>query len=585
MMFCLGISYGYHDSAIAVINDGAIAGIYSEERFSRVKHDKKFPINALKYVSKKYKLTNENIERVAYYEDPAAKIIRIREQCDSSSQFARVASSKESITDYINPTQRIKEQLNIGNDKIFLSNHHASHLFNSLTLTSHGKNGSWTALGLTLDGVGEKQTGGIYKIRSKDGIINCEEEKYYSFPNSLGLFYSAITSFLGFEVNDAEFKVMGLASYGETKYTKEMQDLISVGIDGKIEINQKAFNFSPSSNYPYTPYLITLLGAPAQSSKNYAEKFTTIESVKSDKLLKRYDDIAASTQKQLVDIVTQLARFAQDKNQTLFYSGGVALNCQCNNELAKLLNLHISPDPGDGGSSLGAIASYMHKTTGKIPRLETPYLGIDISEMTETADEQAEPDHIFKDENEIIDHAVNLLSDQKVIGWAQGRAEFGPRALGNRSILANPSSQDSKHFVNIAVKYREPFRPFAPAVLEEYADGLFEMDKLRLHRDRLNSLNLMLIAVPAKPEAEKLIPACIHVDGTSRVQIVNEKINPVLYKLIKRFHEKTGIPALLNTSFNLRGEPIVNSRDDCIRTFLASNMHALFAGNFLYTKV
>lgn len=589
-MITVGIAFGYHDSSVAVIKDEEILGIYAEERFSRLKHDKSFPTQAIKYAIKKHQITERNLEAIVYYEDPALKLSRIRSQCRNGVELARLIAGKQDIPSFINPLEKISKELGIGIEKLYISKHHTSHLFNSLAQSSWVKNNSaQKALAITLDGVGEKQTGGIYSLNKRNEKIEVEEIKRYEFPNSIGLFYSAITSFLGFEVNDAEFKVMGLASYGKPTYIKQMNEIISLEKDGTIRINPNYLNFSPSAPFPFKPQIIKILGQPARNSKEYAEHFTTIQKVGEDKELKRYADIAASTQKHIVNIITNIANRYNDNNshEAIIYSGGVALNCKCNNELGQINDLGISPDPGDGGNALGAAVAYINEHRGKMIKLTSPYLGHDIAHKED--DQQANeprisPDTTFRNELEKIEYAVDLLAQNKVIGWAQGRAEFGPRALGNRSIIANPSDINAKEFVNIAVKYREPFRPFAPAVLEEYLEDLFDINDMKINMSKLNPLNLMLVAVKAKKQALDLMPACVHVDGTSRVQVVNKKTNPLFYNLIQKFYEQTGIPGVLNTSFNLRGEPIVNNLNDCLRTFEASNMHALIAADNLYKK-
>jgi carbamoyltransferase len=584
-MYILGISFGYHDSSVAILEDGRILGVYQEERFSRKKHDNGFPARALQYVVDTFLVDSDNIQTVSYYEDPILKHLRIRDQFKDIIDYSAFLIEKSDSSCNLNPVSFIARFLKIDDSKVVVSSHHLSHAFLAASLSAKPQD---TGDVLTIDGVGEYDTCCHYS-----DLLQLYEKSSYrktnigEFPNSLGLFYSAITSFLGFEVNDAEYKVMGLAAYGEDVYSSEFQRLISINGEGKIQINLDYFQTDYGSPFPYKPAIVELLGLPAPASKFYAEKFTSIACVNADPKLKRYADIAHSAQERITNITRQIFDSYVSPATFVAYSGGVALNTKSNSSLmSDGYSLLVPPDPGDGGSSLGSALSANYFLHRSLPFFSSPYLGYDVSHDRIEAVNVPVGIRVVDccSYDELLNVAADLLIENKVLGWVQGRAEFGPRALGNRSIIANPSCQDTQFHVNKAVKFREPFRPFAPAVLSEFISTLFEVPSIDIDYPN-NPYSFMLATLPAKPAAYSLIPACIHVDGTSRVQSVSETLNPLFYGLISRFHAKSQIPALLNTSFNLRGEPMINNIGDAINTFSRSGLEVLIVNKYIFYKV
>ena len=587
-MYIIGISYGYHDSSLCIVEGKKIVAVYSEERFSRKKHDSGFPTNAWEYAKKLHGINSSTIEAVAYYEDPILKLQRIKDQINDIPEFIEYLSSKSAKNEFATPLKEISSKLNISTNLVHFLGHHDSHLFASLSLLEDKSQNHTTLTCLTADGVGEMISTALHGVEINNGKINHLSTKESHFPNSIGLFYSAITSFLGFEVNDAEYKVMGLAAYGEPTMCEQFSKVINYNEANLVQLNTEFFDFSPSAPFPYTAEFTKLFGKPAPKSTSYVEEFSSIEAVKNDPNLKHYADIACSAQQAITSILVRILKAVETSNtkHPVIYGGGVALNTKANYSLAKIRNLLITPDPGDGGNSLGAACAYSAIKKGILPRFITPYLGHDIKkESIEDIYRNLSGLSVtsFNNLNETIEAAVTYLSNGDVIGWTQGRAEFGPRALGNRSILANPQNPNAQLFVNKAVKFREPFRPFAPSILEEYLDELFDTSCIDL-RHQNSPLHYMLLTLPAKKLAYDLIPACIHVDGTSRVQVVSRKSNSTYYDLLKTFHSISGIPGVLNTSFNLRGEPMVNTVSDAIKTFSKSGMKSLFINNTMILK-
>jgi carbamoyltransferase len=584
MRFSIGLSFGYHDSSVAIAKNNELVGIYQEERFSRVKHDARFPINAITYALEHHQISVTNLDFVAYYEDPILKFNRLAKQFNNDSYLASYLYNKNSPTEYLSPVKLISDHFCISPQNVVCVSHHDAHAYSALSMR-HDKIKSRLTI-LTVDGVGEFDTAAVFKFDFSNNAILTSKKPIASFPNSIGLFYSAITSFLGFDVNDAEYKVMGLAAYGRDTFSAEMSQLIYFDEHGLLKINNDYLQFSPSSQYPYKPEIFKLLGLPAPRSKQYAEEFTDIATVQSSPDLARYANIACSAQNVITKLLTALfSRYAPQEENEVGFSGGVALNTKANYSLLNnKYKLIIPPDPGDGGSSLGALVGAYLDKYGSVIRLTTPYVGFDLANDD---DIEALPDNtslkVFPNLIDTIQAAATLLASGKVIGWVQGRSEFGPRALGNRSILANPGDFNMQSHVNRAVKFREPFRPFAPVILEECLGELFDTTGIDLLYEN-HPLKFMLTTLPAKDKAYELIPACIHVDGTSRVQIVNQTSNCVLYQLISNFYGLTGIPGLLNTSFNLRGEPMVNNAYDALQTFIKSQMEHLFIGKNFYTK-
>ena len=435
---------------------------------------------------------------------------------------------------------------------IYYSTHHLSHASASF-YTSPFKE----AAVITFDGVGEWETT-TWGTATEEGI---ELKEAIHFPHSLGMLYSAFTYYLGFKVNSGEYKVMGLAPYGKPKYVDLIKEnIIKIHKDGSYTLNMKYFSFL-ESNVMISKEFVELFGHPPRKPESRITEF--------------HADVAASIQEVLEEVILNIVNKVYDKTEedNLVLGGGVALNSVANYKILKessFESIFVHPAAGDAGSSLGAaLLFYWKGRKFKGIREFSPYLGAGFSaeEIRRVLEKiGAKVKHMKRED--LIKEAVAMLKEKKIIGWFQGRAEWGPRALGNRSILADPRWPEMKEIVNKKIKFREPFRPFAPSVLEEIAKEYFDISV----RDK-PAYYMLVVAKVKKP---KEIPAVTHVDGTGRLQIVSKKMNPAYHALITQFYEETGVPVVLNTSFNLRGEPIVNSPADAFRTFATSKMDALF---------
>tara|TARA_B100001093_G_C26852469_1_gene1025759 strand:- start:1391 stop:3178 length:1788 start_codon:yes stop_codon:yes gene_type:complete len=591
-MKILGLSFGYHDSTACLLVDGRVVGCSAEERFSRKKHDNGFPSEVIDFCLAQEGLRIGDIDAVAYYEMPGKKLERIWKSIHSEGRARAITFvgilRKMNERGALNPLTRICEKLNIGRDKVHAVLHHESH--RALALYGSGFNS--TSL-LTIDGVGEFETTTL----SHSNPLLSNEVKNAQFPDSLGFFYAAITAFLGFEVNEAEYKVMGLASYGEPSFVDALYESLKPQSETKqslseyFSLNGKYYNTEPSSLFPYATPLLELLGLPASNSDEYSadilELKTNSASVPD---VKRYADIAHSAQRVLENMVLDILekeRVEKNHGDELAFGGGVALNCKLNKSLMDNgYKLFIAPDPGDGGSAIGSAMMIHHRLTGKNPEpISEPYLGYrtDDEEICATLESfQEDIKYTIFERSELSGYVADKIASGSIVGWFQGRSEFGPRALGNRSILADPRRIETQEYVNIAIKFREEFRPFAPSILEEYADDYFELSQN--NRFQNSSYHYMLSLAKAKQRAIDEIPAVVHVDGTTRPQLVVRELNPNFHSLIEKFQKLSGVPALLNTSFNLRGEPIVNRPVDAMRTFLASGLDYLVIENFVIEK-
>lgn len=559
-MYILGISCFYHDSAACLIKDGEIIAAVQEERFTRLKHDWRLPINAINYCLKEANISIEDIDAVSFYEKPLLKFERMLET------FMYVAPRGyrafiDTIPSWIRqklwlPTI-LKKQLGY-RGRILFSMHHLSHAAGCFFLSPFDESAI-----LTIDGVGEWATASYGYGRNNKITITHEMR----FPNSLGLLYSAFTSYLGFEVNDAEYKVMGMAPYGKPNYYDIIKDkIVDVREDGSIRLNLDYFSFHYGRKM-FNKKFEAILGEPKRMPES--------------PLRQGHFDIAASLQKLTEDIVMKMAFHVHKEInlKNLCLAGGVSLNCVANGRLLKegpFREIFIQPAAGDAGGSIGAAYAAYHHYYNKIDRhpLKSTYLGpsYDEKDIIEFL-EKNKITFVRHNEEEIITKTARLLSEGKIIGWFQGRMEFGPRALGNRSILADPSRPEMKDIINKKVKFREPFRPFAPAVTNEDAPKYFELNVESPY---------MLLTAKVK---SKDIPAVTHIDGSARVQTVSEETNPLFYKLLKKFGEIKGIPILLNTSLNLRGEPIAMTPEDAYKCFIRSGMDHLVIGNFIISKV
>ncbi len=558
-MYILGISCFYHDSAACLIKDGEIIASAQEERFTRIKHDWRFPVNAIGYCLREADISINDINAVSFYEKPILKFERILETFLSIAPRGYKAFV-ENIPSWLKyklwlPTI-LKKRLGY-NGQVLFSSHHLSHAAGSFFLSQFDESAV-----LTIDGVGEWATASYGYARGNKITLSHE----LRFPNSLGLLYSTFTSYLGFKVNDAEYKVMGMAPYGKPNYYDIIKNnLVEIMEDGSIRLNLDFFSFQYGKK---------------MFNKKFESLFDMPKREPESSLTQKHFDIAASLQKITEDIILKMAFHVYKETglKRLCLAGGVSLNCVANGRLLRdgpFEEIFIQPAAGDAGGAIGAAYAAYHHYYEKPDRhpLKNIYLGphyIDkeIKEYLETNKIQ----FLYAEEDELINKVATFLSDGKVVGWFQGRMEFGPRALGNRSILADPTRKEMKDLINKMVKFREPFRPFAPAVTEEDAFKYFDL--------KVKSPYMLLTF----PVISTDIPAVTHIDGSARVQTVSEESNPLFYKLLKRFGQIKGIPVLLNTSLNIRGEPIAMSPEDAYRCFEKSAMDYLIIGNFIISR-
>ena len=563
-MYILGISCFYHDSAAVLIKDGKVVAAAEEERFTRVKYDPAFPEKAIKFCLDYAGIKSKDLSYVGFYEKPFLKVERLLQ-----TYLSRAPKGLPSFVEAI-PTMAkeklwiksfIQQKLGWEKEVIFIP-HHLSHAASSFLVSPFEK-----AAILTMDGVGEWQTttwsfGEGNKIYLK-GEIN--------FPHSLGLLYSTFTYYCGFRVNSGEYKLMGLAPNGSPKYTRQIYKyLIDVKSDGSFSLNMDYFN------YEYALKMIgskfeRLFGAPTLSPETLPHP-------------QFYCDIAASIQQVTEEIILKMARSLYQKTKTpnLCLAGGVALNCVANGRLLKegpFKNIYVQPAAGDAGGALGT-AFYIYNCLLNKKRvfvMDNAYFGPEFSEseIKKFLDRRKISYWQFKSEKIFLQKVADLLNQQKVIGWFQGRMEWGPRALCNRSILADARSPQMKDILNIKIKHREPFRPFAPVVMEEKISGCFDLS---------NPSPFMLFTAQVKSGYKGKIPAITHVDNSARIQSISSKQNKLFYNLLKQFYKLTACPLLVNTSFNTRGEPIVLTPEDAYNCFMGTGMDFLVLGNFLLDK-
>ena len=574
MVTILGISCYYHDAATSIIKDGKIIAAASEERFSRKKHDFGFPQSAINFCLRRAGISGSDLDYVVFHEKPFVKFERllmtILETYPKSSTVFResmLSWLKEKL--WIKNT--IKEKLNLENsDKILFSDHHLSHAASAFFCSPFNESAIITA-----DAVGEWSTATIGF--GKNNKINLLKE--LRFPHSLGLLYSTITAFLGFEVNEGEYKVMGLAPFGKPKYKDKIYELVNLCNDGSFSLNMKYFMYYRSVDKMFSKEFEKLFGKPCPPEDR-------------EKIIPYYADIAASIQEVLEEMLIKMANYAYEltKIKNLCFAGGVALNSKANYRILNetpFEHLFIQPAAGDDGGSLGAalFAYYSLLNNERDPTkavLKNVYLGQDYTEdyIKSFLDKNKILYEYFEDEDKFLDEVIKHLLNKEIIGWFQGRFEWGPRALGNRSILADPRIPEMKDIVNKKIKFREPFRPFAPSILVDKADEYFEIKDSR----DFYPTRFMVYVTPVKKDKRLIIPAVTHVDGTGRLQTVFKEENPIYYKLIEKFGAKTGVPIILNTSFNLKGEPIVNSPEDAYSSFIRSGMDVLVLEKFIILK-
>ena len=593
MTSILGISAFYHDSAAAIIVNGEIVAAAQEERFTRKKHDSSYPKNAINYVLKEASLKLNEVDQIVFYEKPFLKFERLLETYIGfpPSGFKSFSISmplwlSEKLFQKKMLFDALKEQDNDFNDikKINFSEHHLSHAASAFFSSPYEE-----AIILTLDGVGEWATTTI--SLGKYNKINILKEIH--FPHSLGLLYSAFTYFLGFKVNRGEYKVMGLAPYGEPRFKDIILDnLIDVKEDGSFRLNMNYFNYATG---------LTM------TNNKFAKLFNMKRREPENELSQIHMDIAASIQAVTEEIVLKITRFLfkEFKIPNLCMAGGVALNCVANGKILKdglFRNIWIQPASGDAGGALGAAQAFYYqeldnkREISKIDSMKGSYLGPQFTD-DEVENELKKCGANYKKVNldQIIKDTAKALSEEKAIGWFQGRMEFGPRSLGNRSIIADSRSEKMQKNLNLKVKFRESFRPFAPAVLYEKVSEWFEINSespyMLLVADVKKSKQLQmsneqknLFGIDKLNVKRSNIPSVTHVDYSARIQTVHQETNPTFYKLIEEFERITKYPVLVNTSFNVRGEPIVCSATDAFNCFMGTDLDVLVCNKFILYK-
>lgn len=594
-MYILGISAYYHDSAACLLRNGEIVAAVQEERFSRIKHDSNFPSNSIKYCLQEANITPEQIISVVFYEKPFLKFERLLETylAFAPRGFLSFFKSmplwiKEKLFQKSSLVKKLKDTLgyNINwSERILFSEHHLSHAASAF-YPSPFEN----AAVLTLDGVGEWTTTSLAIGKgSKLKIV-----KEIKFPHSIGFLYSAFTYYTGFKVNSGEYKVMGLAPYGKPIYSDLIKEkLITVADDGSFQLNMSYFNYTTGLKMTNKKFDM-LFGGPAR--------------IPETKLTQREMDLAASIQQVTEDIIIKIAKnIAKETDErNLCLAGGVALNCVVNGILLRekiFENIWIQPAAGDAGCALGAALSswYLHyKKDRKIKTerdaMKGSYLGPEYSNI-QIEVMLKECGAIFKklSTSNLIDSVAVALANKKAVGWMQGRMEFGPRSLGARSIIADPRSPTMQKQLNLKVKFRESFRPFAPSVLIEDVGEWFDLENdspymlfvanvkknkcLNMSEDQENLFGIEKLNVPRSQ-----VPAITHIDYSARIQTVHSDTNPLYHSLITKFKKMTGCPILVNTSFNVRGEPIICSPIDAFKCFMGTGIDILVVGNFLLYK-
>lgn len=568
-MYILGISCYYHDASAALLKDGVVIAAAEEERFTRKKHDTSFPKNSIEYCLREAGIGIDKIHTVAFYEKPMLKFERVLSQHLAMFPYS-LKTFLSSIPSWVNEKLRVMRairKIKYKGDVVFVK-HHMAHAASSFLVSPFERSAI-----LTVDGVGEWNTT-TYGIGEGTKITL---QKSIDFPHSLGLIYSTITAYLGMSVNNSEYKVMGLAPYGNmnpktNKFYKKLLKIIDIKDDGSYALDMSYFTYHYADRMP-SEKLCRLLGGPVAQ--------------RDCEMTQRHKDIAAAVQLLTEDVMTKILDHVQKETgmKDIVLAGGVALNSVYNGKIlsrTKFKRIWIQPNASDGGTSIGA-ASFANHCVMKKKRThvqETAYLGPGFSDKEiETFLKKNKIKYDVLSEEEIVTKTAALLNKNTVVGWFQGRMEWGPRALGARSILANPSNPEAKALLNEKVKHREKFRPFAPVVCWDDAPIYFDVD-LPLPEP----CDYMLMVYPVKKEYHKKIPSVTHVDGSGRLQTIKREKNPRYYDLIKEFGRLSGIPILINTSFNIRGEPIVCTPEDAYRCMMGTGIDVLVLGKFLVER-
>jgi carbamoyltransferase len=594
-MYILGISAFYHDSAACLLKDGEIVAAAQEERFTRKKHDSAFPYYAIKYCLKEANISAGEIDNVVFYEKPFLKFERLLEtyfafapkgfKSFSTAMYVWIKDKLFQKSVIINQLKSTLDQDINWRERLLFSEHHLSHAASAFYPSPFE-----SAAILTLDGVGEWTTTSLAVGSGNDLKV----VKEIHFPHSLGLLYSAFTYYTGFKVNSGEYKIMGLAPYGEPRYADVIKEkLIAVAEDGSFQLNMSYFNFATGLTMTNSRF-DALFGGPPRASEA--------------DLTQREMDLAASIQKVTEEIVLKLSKaIAKDTGErNLCLAGGVALNCVVNGILLRekvFDNIWIQPAAGDAGGALGAALAvwYLYHDKERIvsqgrDAMKGAYLGPEFND-NEIEKELKACGAVYKklSKEDLIEQVATALVDKKAVGWMQGRMEFGPRALGGRSIIADPRYPDMQKQLNLKVKYRESFRPFAPSVLNEDVGDWFEHEKdspymlfvadvKKTKHRKMTEEERALFGIDKLNVLRSCVPAITHVDYSARIQTVHLDTNPIYYKLIAKFKEKTGCPLVINTSFNVRGEPMVCTPTDAFKCFMGTGIDVLAVGNFFLLK-
>ena len=567
-MYSLGISCYYHDSAAAILKDGFVVAAVEEERFSRKKFDDDFPKMAINWCLKETGITPEQIDSIAFYDKPVLKFERLLDNYMAVTPRG-LYSFLDVIPKWLHKRLWIKEEIKkhlqgFQGDIIFPEHHmsHAAHTFFTSPFDE--------AAILTVDGVGEWSTTSFGSAENTSIKLTND----IRWPHSIGMFYSAFTYFLGFKVNEGEYKLMGLSSYGKPKYYDLiLNEILDVKNDGSLHLNLKYFAFTYDK---------------VMTNQKFAELFDIPPRKEDSKAEQIHYDIGASAQKVLEEIMLRMANHVHKKTgmKNLCLGGGVALNGVANYRILKegpFENVHIPPSPGDGGSAIGcAQYSYFCHAKNKrriehnVERIQNniyvgpSYSNDEIKSFLDTNKIQ----YKFLATDLLLKTTAKLISEGNIVGWFQGKMEWGPRTLGNRSILADPRDPKMKDILNEKIKHRELFRPFAPSILEEYVSEYFELD--------IPSPYMLLVAKIKKPEK---IPAVTHVDGTGRLQTVSKHVNSLYHSLINEFYKITDVPVVINTSMNVRGEPIVNTPEQAHAMILKTEMDYIMMGNYMIQRI
>ena len=594
-MYILGISAFYHDSAACLIFNGSIVAAAQEERFTRKKHDSEFPKNAINYCLKEANIDYAEIKNVVFYEKPFLKFERLLETyiAFAPKGFKNFSKSmplwiKDKLFQKSNLIKELNKTFNTDikwSEKLLFCEHHLSH-----AASAYYPSPFLDAAILTLDGVGEWTTASV-ALGNKNKIDIIKEIK---FPHSLGLLYSAFTYYTGFKVNSGEYKIMGLAPYGKPIYSKVIKDnLIEIKDDGSFRLNMRYFDYCTNLK---------------MTNRNFEKLFDGPPRKPESKITQKEMDLAASIQNVTEEIIIKIAKNISEETgkKNLCLAGGVALNCVANGVLEKenlFDKIWIQPASGDAGGALGAAFATWHmvydkenKSFKSVDKMQGSYLGPSFNdEEIKLSLKKCGAVYHKYNEDKLLEKVADLLSKEKAVGWMNGRMEFGPRALGSRSILADPRSPNMQKQLNMKVKYRESFRPFAPSILRENVNEWFEftddspymMKVAKVKNEKRNKIRLSdknLFGIDKLNVVRSKVPAITHVDYSARIQTVHLETNPKYYNLIKKFKKLSDCPILINTSFNVRGEPIVCTPKDAFKCFMGTDLDVLVIENYILYK-